>query len=161
MKIIISPFSKPLRDTTNRNPKNYAYWPQLLCLLQEDGHEVIQVGTSNETTLAEDGYFNMSLIKLRELLQTADCFISVDNFFHHFAHFYGIRGIVLFSKSDPEIFGYRENVNLLKNRKYLRPDQFGIWESCRYEIDAFVAPEVVREAVNQFPKAGLGYLLIK
>ena len=42
--IIISPYSKPLRNGLN-NPKNYPYWKELISLINE---EIIQVGVDGE-----------------------------------------------------------------------------------------------------------------
>ena len=50
---------------------------------------------------------------------------------------------MLFGQSDPLIFGHPENINLLKDRKYLREQQFWWWEQCEYKEDAFVRPEEV------------------
>lgn len=150
MKIIISPFSKKLRDTSNNNPKNYPYWKKLITLLKKEGHEVIQIGITGEEVLTENVQFNLPLQKLKQLLQEVDLYICVDNFFQHFASYYNKQGIVIFSKSDPNIFGYKENINLLKDRKHLRPDQFGLWESCLYDKQAFVTEYQVMSAVKKF-----------
>jgi len=86
----------------------------------------------------------MPLSKLKDFASDMDTFISVDNFFPHFCNHYNLKsGIVIFSKSDPKIFGYKQNKNLLKDVKYLRPDQFGLWDSCNYEQDAFVLPQQI------------------
>lgn len=90
------------------------------------------------------------MLQLREFIKNYDHFISVDNFFHHFAHWYSFTGVVLFSQSDPEIFGYRDNINLLKDRKYLRKDQFQIWEASEYNPVAYVEPNEVIKAINSF-----------
>jgi hypothetical protein len=57
------------------------------------------------------------------------------------------QGVVIFSQSSPDIFGYKENVNLLKHKKYLREKQFWLWEQCEYNKDAFVTAEAVHAAV--------------
>src|ERR1035437_5377564 len=127
-KIIISPYSKPMRNNLS-HPKNYPYWKELISILQKKGHHIIQIGTNNEDILTEDVRFNLSFEKLRDLSHSADLFISVDNFFPHLAnHYIGCKGIVIFSQSDPNIFGYKQNINLLKDKKYLREQQFWLWE---------------------------------
>ena len=64
--------------------------------------------------------------KLLKLAQESNAWISVDSFFQHFCSYYKIpNGIVIFSQSDPNIFGYPGNINILKDRAYLRPDQIG------------------------------------
>lgn len=148
MKIIISPFSQKLRNG-KENPKNYPfeYWSDVVDVLQKD-HEIIQVGVKGEPQLVPEFYTNLKMKALKEILDGADTFISVDNFFPHFAHHYGKRGIVIFSRSNPEIYGYPENINLLKSREHLRPDQFGLWESVLYIKDAFIDPKEVVQHIN-------------
>ena len=148
MKIIISPYSKTLRNGSKKHPKNFPYWSELITLLKNEGHDILQVGVHGEEKLVENCLFNLSFAELKKVLQEADTFISVENFFPHFAHHYGKSGIVLFSSSDPKIFGYPENINLLKSRRFLRPDQFGIWESAKYAKEAFVSPNDVLVALT-------------
>jgi hypothetical protein len=114
--------------------------------------EVVQIGQPGEEEIAGVGRFlvGLSLEGLSELVSKADAWISVDNFFPHFCHARGLRGgIVLWGKSDPRIFGYPENVNLLRDRRHLRNKQFDIWEAEEYEKHVFVsAEEVVRAMVS-------------
>lgn len=124
-------------------------WSKVISLLLADNHEVIQVGITGEKIL-HDYIFDAPLDKLKDLLYSSDTFISVDNFFPHFAHYYNFRGVVIFSRSAPQIYGYPENLNLLKDLKYLRHDQFGLWESCDPIPESFVEPELVIKAVNTF-----------
>jgi hypothetical protein len=55
----------------------------------------------------------------------------------------GKPGIVLWSVSDPLIYGHPENINLLKGREYLAPNQFLWWENYEHQNDAFVMPQEV------------------
>lgn len=151
MRIIISPYSKKLRDKETPHPKNYPYWKELVKLLEKN-HQLIQVGVDGEEILVEDHRFGLSSADLITLVTGSDTFISVDNFFPHMVHynFKGAKkGTVIFSKSDPLIFGYKENNNLLKDRKYLRWDQFGPWEMTDYVEEAFMTPD---EVIKKFAK---------
>jgi len=146
-KIIISPFSKPMRNNS-AHPKNYPYWKELISILKEKGHYIIQIGTGNEEVLTEDFRFNLSFKELRDLSRSVDLFISVDNFFPHLVnHYSGCKGIVIFSQSDPNIFGYKQNINILKDKKYLREKQFWMWEQCNFVKDSFVFPEIIANQV--------------
>lgn len=150
MKIIISPYSNKLSNG-NRNAKNYPHWRPLVQMLTKAGHELTQVGIKGEEVLMPFCHLGCKMEILYALLRSNDTFISVDNFFHHFAHYYKKRGIVLFSKSDPKIFGYEENINLQRDNKYLRPhmpDQFDTWLGVKYQEEAFVKPERVLYVVN-------------
>ena len=66
-------------------------------------------------------------------------------FFQHLGWDEGKQGIVLWGPSDPLIFGHPENINLLKDRKYLVPNQFLIWEQQEYQSERFVKPNEVME----------------
>jgi hypothetical protein len=147
--ILISPWSRELRDKS-QNPKNYPWWPEVIEGLKDD-YDLIQLGIAGETKLVEDFRINLSLRIIGELLLAPECFtwIAVDNFFPHLAHVVGKEpGVVLWGISDPNIFGYRENKNLLKARKYLREQQFQIWDGLTYDPRVFVSPERVIEAVR-------------
>lgn len=139
--IIISPYSKKLRNG-QENPKNYPWWPELVKLIDEP---IIQVGINGEKQLVDDFRKNLSLTELSDLIKECRTWISCDSFFQHLAWDLGKPGIVLWGQSDPLIFGHPENINLLKNRKYLRKKQFWWWEQCEYNADAFVKPaEVIK-----------------
>ena len=140
MKIIISPYSQKLRNGKN-NPKNYPYWNELVRELKKNNFYVIQTGVKGEEFIegVDEIQFNRPYKELEELLKECNIFISVDNFLPHLANCIGVRGIVLWGQSDPDIFGYKENINLLKNKKYLRKNQFDIWENCEYNRDSFVS----------------------
>lgn len=144
--ILISPWSKMLRDKSY-NPKNYGYWKELIDGLKGD-YDIIQIGIEGEEQLVEDFRKNLSMKELKNLLKHTHTWISVDNFLPHLAHLIDKPGIVLWGISDPEIFGYRENINLLKSRDNLRRDQFGVWDGLEYKTEVFVDPEVVIAAVK-------------
>ena len=152
IKIIISPYSKKLRNG-GVNPKNYPieYWKDTVLALKAKGYYIIQIGVSDEIPIdnIDEIKLNLSLKELEILVKECTTFICVDNFFNHFCKSIDKRGVVIWGKSDPKIYGYPENINLLKDVKYLRPDQFNIWEECSYDKDCFVEPKVVVEAVEK------------
>jgi hypothetical protein len=137
--IIISPFSRPLKNGAP-NAKEYPieFWRDLVEYLELGLFDVMQIGVEGEERICEQTAFNAPPQRLLRLLENAASYIAVDNFFPHFAHYHGYHGNVLFTKSDPLLFGYRENNNIIKDREHLRPDQFGIWESCPYDQDAIM-----------------------
>lgn len=143
--ILISPWSKRLRND-KENPKNYPHWLELYLKLVATGEEVIQVGLTGESiVVANTDYLrrDLPLSELEKLVKECRTWISVDSFFQHFCWDLGKPGIVLWGPSDPNIFGHPENINLLKDRKYLAPNQFLTWEQQTYNSDAFVQPEEV------------------
>lgn len=143
--IIISPFSKKLTND-KPNPKNYPYWRELIDLIDQP---IVQVGIDGEEQLVDDFRKNLSLDELRNLVIECDTWISIDSFFQHFCWDIGKSGIVLWGQSDPNIYGHSENINLLKDRKYLTKNQFLIWEQIEYRDDCWVTPEVVVEVLHK------------
>jgi ADP-heptose:LPS heptosyltransferase len=137
--IIISPYSRQMPDGKS-NPKNYPFWPELIKLIDEP---IIQIGIDGEDQLVPDFRKNLSIAELKNLLKECRTWISCDSFFQHLAWSEKKQGIVLWSITDPLIFGHSENINLLKDRSYLSPKQF-VWMSEQsLNLDAFVSPEEV------------------
>jgi hypothetical protein len=128
------------------NPKNYPYWRELVQLLGKE-YIVNQVGKENEELI--DGcqdFRGLNLKILPRLIHSCYTWISVDNFFPHFVMSeYGSKkpGVVLWGKSDRFLFGYENNTNLFKDGKYLRKNQFDIWETETHDPNAFVTPDRV------------------
>jgi ADP-heptose:LPS heptosyltransferase len=136
--ILIAPCERPLRNG-DINPRSYPYWKELAQLL---GDEVIQVGEKEDKQYVPD-FRVLNLKQIEELIKECETYWTIDSFFQHYAWSIGKKGIVIFSKSDPLIFGHKENTNILKDRKYLRPDQFNTWEGVPYEEEAFQKPNEI------------------
>lgn len=147
--ILISPWS---RSTENGpSPKNYNNWFRVVAGLREKGLKVTQLSCKGEPTIenVNERHDNLKLKEVMDLTRKCQTWISVDNFFQHMAWSIGQPGVVIFGLSDPEIFGHPENINLLKDRRYLREKQFWLWSQCDPNPDAFVEPDlVVAAAMN-------------
>ena len=137
--ILISPYSKKLVNG-KQNPKNYPYWKELIKLINEP---IIQVGIDGEEQLVPEFCKNLPIARLKELIAECRTWIGCDSFFQHLAWDCKKPGIVLWSGSDPLIYGHSENINLLKSRDYLATNQFLWWDFTEYNADAFVLPEEV------------------
>jgi ADP-heptose:LPS heptosyltransferase len=148
--VIIAPFSKKLRNE-KANPKNYPYWPELIELLKKK-YELVQIGIKGEPELAANVKYDLPMFELQDRLKNCSFWISVDSFLPHLAEHVGKRGVVIWGVSDPLIFGYSTNLNILKDRKYLRPNQFDIWETQEFNKDVFLpAAQVYEQIVKEFP----------
>ena len=146
--IIISPYAKALRNGKT-NAKNYPYWKELIRLIDKP---IVQVGIEGEEQLVDDFRKNLSLNELGKLVDQCKTWISCDSFFQHFSWDKQKYGIVLWSVSDPLIFGHPENINLLKDRNNLVENQFLWWENTEHDAKKFVSPEIVIESLNaNFP----------
>ena len=134
-KCILFKSVRPMRNG-KRNPKDYPYWDELRILLSEK-YNVSEVDEI------------IQLKELKELLLEADLIICTDSFIQHYCWSIGKQCVVIFGKSDPLVFGHQENINLLKSRDSLRPNQFDIWENEAYDINVFVnAQEILGEINN-------------
>lgn len=130
MKILVVPGN-------THNAKSYPHWDKLLRRLQD--HEIKKI----------DGILKEQ--EIIDLIQWCDLWISIDSFVPHLAAYHRLKGgIVLWGKSDPNIFGYSHNVNLLKGREYLRAEQFRWWIDEPIDPNVFVAPEDVVHAIQKF-----------
>lgn len=149
--IIISPYSRKLRSGKD-NPKNYPYWNELIEMILDvyPKQKIIQVGVNGEKKLNHtEVLFDKKLDDLKLLLNVCDYWISVDNFFHHLVSLTGKKGIVIFGQSDPNIFGNPININVLEDRKYLRHNQFDLWESTEYKKESFTPPDKILEIIKE------------
>ena len=142
--IVIAPFAQKLRNG-KYNPKNWPLinWQELVSRIGSTGEPIVQVGVESEPQLVPDFRKNLTLVELRKLIREARTWVAVDSFFQHLAWDEGRPGIVLFGQSDPDIFGHPLNTNLVKDRCYLRTNQFLTWEQCEYNPLAFVSSETV------------------
>jgi len=137
--ILIHPYAKKL-FSGKENPKNYPYWKELISLINEP---IVQIGIEGEKQLVDDFRKNLPINELRLLIKECNTWIGVDSFFQHLAWSENKAGIVLWSVSDPLIYGHTINNNLLKDRVYLAKNQFLWWENTEHNSDAFVKPEEV------------------
>jgi ADP-heptose:LPS heptosyltransferase len=144
--IIISPFAKKMRNGAP-HPKEYPYWNELIQELTKT-YEVIQVGIEGEQALVSDFRKNLSLEKLKHLIESCDTWVSVDSFFQHYCWDIGKPGVVLFGQSDPAIFGHTENINLYADKRYFREKQFWLWEQTNLIKESFVDPKAVLDSIN-------------
>lgn len=162
MNVLIHPYAARLPSNT-LNPKNFPHWAEVVRGLNLAGYDVIQVGLQGEERIVGVGEFvaGWSLKKLRPLVEDACTFAAVDSFFPHFVHVEcGQKpGVVIWGQSDPALWGHPENINLLRDRKFLRPFQFASWTETHFAPEVFVpADEVVQAVVKLAPRTIVGRL---
>jgi len=146
--ILISPWSRPTPEG-KPSPKNYPHWPEVARALAASGHEVLQLSVSGEPDVpgCHARRDDVPLRAVEALIRASETWVSVDNFFHHLAWSVGKPGVAVFGLSDPDIFGHPENVNLIRDRRFLRKRQFGLWSQEPPRPEAFVVPGDVIAAV--------------
>ena len=155
MLTIISPWSRH-KD----NAKNYPYWNKLVFGLSVRGWNFCQVGVGDEYKIPGCEYkFNLTLPELEKLALDVGHFIAIDNFYHHMAYSLGIKGVTLFGPSDPLIFGYPTQTNILKSREFLRKDQFGFYKDYKWKNAQegwYEAEEVIRRILEDGSRSEAG-----
>lgn len=122
-----------------QNAKSYPFWGEFIALAKD--HEIKEI----KGILPEQ--------EIIDLINWCDMWISIDSFIQHLVAYHKLkRGIVLWGKSSPDYFGYSENINLLKDKKYLRNNQFRDWTTSYNDIennpDSFVSPETVIKSIS-------------
>ena len=118
-----------------QNAKSYPYWEEFLVLAKE--HEIKEI----KGILSEK--------EIIDLVNWCDIWITIDTFLPHLCAYNKLKkGIVIWGKSDPLLFGYPQNINLLKDRKYLRPDQFTFWTGVKNEPGSFVSADDLYKSLN-------------
>lgn len=139
--VLISPWSKKLLNG-NLSPKcpKTEWWKELISLIE---YPIIQIGVDGEKQLVDDFRKNLSLSSLKQLVLNCHTWIAVDSFFQHFCWELKKPGIVIFGQSNPKIFGHSENINLLKDEKYLMHNQFLFWDLVSYRDEVFIEPKEV------------------
>lgn len=152
--IIVAPYSKPRIDG-KPNAKNYPWWAEVVRVMRDDGFVLKQIVYGDETPIeGMEHVFGKSLPEIENIVRESDGFMCVDNYMQHMAHCLGKCGVVIFGPSDPRIFGYDENMNVLPEKPKLRPMQFQTWQEWDFDESAFEMPEVVAaKAIEFFSKA--------
>lgn len=148
MKIILFPFSRNLGGKNHPKSPTIDWWFELVHLLEKQGHIITQVGVTGETHLVNDVRFDLPIDSLISLINEYDTWIGIDSFGQHLCWSVGKTGVVIWGQSDPIIFGHTENINLLKDRKYLREKQFWLWTQTEFNQEVFVSPNEVAETIG-------------
>lgn len=118
------------------NAKSYPYWEEFLNLIKDYEVKVIDK--------------KLPLKEIIELVNWCDIWISIDTFLSHLCAYHKLKsGIVLWGKSDPKLFGYEHNINLLKDINYLKPQQFKWWRDEPIDKYVFVNPETIKDVLDK------------
>lgn len=145
--IVIAPFSKRLANG-KKNPKNYAYWPKVIAHLKKKNH-LIQIGLEHEEDLGCHEFLKgLHLSEIRKVIERCDTWVAVETFLMHMANLVNKRGVVIWHICNPKIYGYETNINLFRDRKYFRPNQFDMFENTPYNEAGHVNYAEVIKAVD-------------
>lgn len=159
-KVLLAPFAVRLPDGSV-NPKSppTSFWRPIVKHIQSLGYTVVHVSGYPEPSVgADESVVRPEIEDLERMLKNCAFFVSVDTFLQHLGNMVGKRGVVVWSQSDPAIFGYPENINVFKDRKYFRKLQFQTWAQTPYMEEAFPSPGDVKKAVDAMSAEASGYV---
>lgn len=146
IKVLIHSCAKKLKDGS-KNPKDYIYFNELIEKLK-NGIEIIEINQlgikSNEKLNGIDNYFfDVELIDIKNLINEHNIWIAVDSFLPHYCNCYDLKpGIVIYTISDLKIFGYEQNLNLLKSREYIKQN-FNYYKKEDFKEESHIDHEVI------------------
>lgn len=151
--ILLSCWAKPLKSGAwNAKNPNKSWWEKLCLLLKNEQYKIYQLGQGPEIRLkgVDKFIWDTDIWEITEkYFPIVITMITIDNMWNHMCWYKNKKAIVIFSRSDPEIFGHPENINLLKDRKNLRENQFEPWEyRAEYNSNSFICPEEVMAALK-------------
>jgi ADP-heptose:LPS heptosyltransferase len=152
-KILIHSNAKILKDKIS-SPKNYPFFDELIIKIKNnfENIQINQLGQNGDEKLkyADNYFFNTKLKDIQYLINEHDLWISVDSFLPHYCNCYNLKpGIVLWNISDPKIFGYPQNINLIKDDKFIRENKFLYYKKEDYNQESFIECDKVFKVVKE------------
>lgn len=146
--ILYAPFAARMPQLNGTgSPKSYPF-AKALAEIIVPRHTLIQLGGEEDEQLIPDFRKNLSFDEVGELISTCDTAICVDSYLQHHCWYLNKKAIVLWGISDPLIFGHQLHLNLLKDRSFLRPNQFDLYYSNEHRPEAFIGPDEVLKALE-------------
>jgi len=87
-------------------------WEELIKRL--DCYDFLLVGSYTDTLIkgAVDLRGKTTLREAISLLSVSNLFVGIDSFLNHATNALGTKGVVLFGSSNPNMWGYKENINI-------------------------------------------------
>jgi hypothetical protein len=141
----IHPFTLPV--------KTYPFWNILIDNLKEAGYKVVQFKFKNEPSYNNvDEVITPSFPTIVELLKDPDSYlISNDSFIPHLLNVYlpTKKNFVLFGCTNPDIYGYSQNINILKSKSFLVENQFTVLKDLQPNKNMWIEPIFILEIIEK------------
>jgi len=155
LKVLIHSQAKSCKDGSV-SPKDYPYFDELIEKIKNnfENVEINQLGSPKDKKLNKinNYYFDVNLQDIKNLINEHDLWISVDSFLPHYCNCYNLKnGFVIYTVSDPLIFGYKNNINLIKDRKYIRDRKiiFIYYKKEDFNKNAFIDYNMIFEKIKE------------
>ncbi len=96
-------------------------WEELVKLLKEAGHNVVQIGNPKESTIKGAVKLDTPSIRHAVAVQKfSKLFIGVDSIFNHTSQAVGKKSVILWGSTHPCGSGYDQNVNMVNGQVWTR-----------------------------------------
>jgi ADP-heptose:LPS heptosyltransferase len=110
------------------NPKNWPYWFELISLLVSAGHHIEQCGEEHDTRICGSFIHRISMETVIEDLNRYDLCLCVDTWLQHAAVAAGVPAVVIWTATNPEVFGNAANINVVAESPRFAKDQYAKME---------------------------------
>jgi ADP-heptose:LPS heptosyltransferase len=150
----ISAYKRPIIiHISSRSSKNEEwpldYWEELIRIMPD--YTFLQVGLADEPQVkgAIDLRGKTTFRQAMALVKYALSFAGVNSSFSHVTNAFGIRGVVLFGPSNPEVWGQENNINLYKKWRCAPCIDLLYGSNCPYSKPCMkqISPEEVKRAL--------------
>ena len=158
MRILIQPYAAKINVVKDGqvvghtiSAKTPKYWREFMGVVHalKPDWEFMQIGAPDDERLPHCKFFTPKIpIESSHLIDATDTWVCPDTWLQHQAT-ETKKGVVIWSRSDPKLFGYESNINLLADEKYLRAAQWATWHDVDYIEEAFLPYEEVISALKK------------
>lgn len=140
-----NPANHPLEN--KNNAKYYPYWNKVIEKFPDI--DWYQLGVQGNHIINNvKPLFNLPLKEVYKICLNSDLVCCIDSFLPHLLAPSEKKIIVVYTVSDPEIFGYNHNINLYKDKKYFRENQFDVWTNYAWKEETCVSEEEICEQIK-------------
>lgn len=161
MNILISPYCARIPIVQNGkvvgtqdSAKTPYYWKEFMAVVHatQKDWEFLQIGAPDDIHLPHCKFKSPRIPQEAvELIKSTDTWVCPDTWLQHLASPIK-KGVVVWSRSNPKLFGYDTNINLVKDEKYFKPDPWSTWHQTEYIKEAFVDYEEIIMALKEIEK---------
>ena len=129
-----------------------------VCLaMKTKGYEVFQLRRPDQPALANATMLNLPFRQAMAAIQFSDKRLFIDSFAQHAAQAFGLKSVITWVSNPPEVFGYKNNINIISDVKPLprhTPEAFleeynitGTLEESPYDTDILFDSKKIIEAI--------------
>lgn len=137
------------KNAKHYNPKS---WQFIINTLKNEYNFIQLVSGVEEVYSDAIVKRDMSFDQIAELCKSSALILTIDSFLPHLCNFYKIDTpvIVIWTKNNPDVFGYPNHIHLFKDRKYFRVESiWGRWDAEEYKDIYCLEPQIVVDKIRE------------